>query len=416
MTLRLPRYVIVKSLATERTGFYWNVPTYYRNLGCTIPNEPLGTDYEVACGSDGTGGRAAALNGLFDEWNAKRCGESVPTGRLYHFGTVDWLFREYRASKAYQEKVSPRSRPDYERTMLLLADTLTKTGDRIGSRPVRSVTPRGADKIYEKIIHGPNGKRLRQGEKAIALCRKAWRVVHRLYPDEFDRKVPNPWEGVTRERRVKQKKVAVTREQVYAFANGCIDRGRPEAAAAAVICFEWLQRPENILGGYLRWTDYRSNEWPTAIRIEHHKTGELVWHPLEETANGITTKFYENAEAVLAKLPRRGIPMILREVKPPRSRPNEQTTYKPYSFSGFEKIIQKLRVEIGLPSTFTLDACRHGGMTELEEAELTDGQGRALSGHKTRQAYAGYAKQTLARALPATRKRYAHRLANTKRT
>jgi hypothetical protein len=30
----------------------------------------------------------------------------------------------------------------------------------------------------------------------------------------------------------------------------------------------------------------------------------------------------------------------------------------------------------------------------------------------TRQAYAGYAKQTLACALPATRKRYAHRLAN----
>jgi hypothetical protein len=30
--------------------------------------------------------------------------------------------------------------------------------------------------------------------------------------------------------------------------------------------------------------------------------------------------------------------------------------------------------------------------------------------------YAGYAKQTLERALPATRKRYAHRLANIERT
>ncbi|MCC6780664.1 MAG: hypothetical protein IT537_29160 [Hyphomicrobiales bacterium] len=52
---------------------------------------------------------------------------------------------------------------------------------------------------------------------------------------------------------------------------------------------------------------------------------------------------------------------------------------------------------------FTLDACRHGGMTELEEAELTDGQGRALSGHKTAQAYRGYAKETMRRALAATR-------------
>ena len=45
-------------------------------------------------------------------------------------------------------------------------------------------------------------------------------------------------------------------------------------------------------------------------------------------------------------------------------------------------------------------------MTELEEAELTDGQGRALSAHKSR-AYEGYAKRTMERALAATRKRHA---------
>ena len=49
-------------------------------------------------------------------------------------------------------------------------------------------------------------------------------------------------------------------------------------------------------------------------------------------------------------------------------------------------------------------------MTELEEAELTDGQGRALSAHKSR-AYEGYAKRTMERALAATRKRHAHRIA-----
>jgi hypothetical protein len=412
----LPRYVIDKPLASGLLAFYWNVPTYYRKLGCSIPNEPLGTDYGIACGEDGKGGRAAALNELFDEWNQRRLGGAAPVGRLFRYGTVDWLFREYKSSKAYLEKVAKRSRPDYERTMLMVADIVTKKGDRIGSRSVRSITPRGADKLYERTIVGAKGKRLRQGEKAVALCRKAWKVVRRLYPDEFDPKVPNPWEGVTRERRVKIKKPAATREQVYMFARGCIERGRPEAAAAAVICFEWLQRPENVLAGYLRWPDYRGKEWPNAIRIEHHKTGELVWHPLQETIGTETTLFYEDAEAVLAKLPRRGVPMILREVKPLRDRPEASPTYKPFSFSGFEKIIQRMRAEIGLPATFTLDACRHGGMTELEEAELTDGQGRALSGHKTRQAYAGYAKQTIERALPATRKRHAHRLANVERT
>jgi hypothetical protein len=80
--------------------------------------------------------------------------------------------------------------------------------------------------------------------------------------------------------------------------------------------------------------------------------------------------------------------------------------------SCFEKIAQQLRADIGLPAYFTLDACRHGGMTKLQEAALTEGQGRALSRHKTVQAYQGYAKETFDRALSATRKRHAHRLGN----
>ena len=44
MTLPLPRYVIAKPLASGATGFYFTVPTRYRKMGCTIPNEPLGGD------------------------------------------------------------------------------------------------------------------------------------------------------------------------------------------------------------------------------------------------------------------------------------------------------------------------------------------------------------------------------------
>jgi hypothetical protein len=288
--------------------------------------------------------------------------------------------------------------------MLLVADIVTKKGDRIGNRHVRAISPVSADKIYDIICNGPRGKRPRQGEKAVALCRRAWRVVHRLHPHQFDRHVPNPWEGVTKQRRTKATKAAVTRDQVYTFAWGCIEHGEPEAAAAAVICFEWLQRPENVLSGYLRWSDYRSKDWPSAIKIEHHKTGAVVWHPLEEVTDSGVVRFYEDAEAILARLPRRGVPMILREVR--------DGITKPFSFGGMQKIVQTMRAKIGLPSTFTLDACRHGGMTELEEAELTDGQGRALSAHKSQQAYEGYAKRTIERALSATRKRHAHRLAN----
>jgi hypothetical protein len=202
----LPRFVIAKHLKTGSTGFYFNIPTYYRKFGCTIPNEPLGTDYVIACGENGDGGRAESLNRLFDEWNAGRIGKPIEAGSLIRYGTVDWVFREYKVSKAYLEKVAVRSRPDYERTMLMVCDVITKKGDRIGGRSARSITPRAADRLYDHIIQGKKGLRLRQGEKAVALCAKAWNVVHRLYPDEFDKKVPNPWDGVTIRNRTKQEK------------------------------------------------------------------------------------------------------------------------------------------------------------------------------------------------------------------
>lgn len=407
MTLSLPRFVVAKTLADDRPAFYFQVPGKYRKLGRTVANYPLGRDYAVACGENGNGGRAAALNAHFDEWQDVRRGLPITGERAPIYGTVRWLFQEYRRSKAYTEKVSPRSRPDYERTMLLVEDVVTKKGDKIGDRRIKAITPISADKIYGIILDGPDGERPRQAEKAVTLCRRAWRVIHRLYPSEFNHEVPNPWSGVTMRRRVKSKKPAVTRDHVYAFARGAIERGYPEAGAAAVICYEWLQRPENVLAGALGWSDYRSKEWPSAIKILHHKTGATVWHPLEDTVDGVVVKFYPEAEEILAKLPRRGIPMILQEIKT-----RNGVAFKPYVYSGFQKIIQQLRKEIGLPPHFTLDACRHGGMTELEEAALTEGQGRALSGHKTAQAYRGYAKETFDRALSATRKRHAHRLAN----
>jgi hypothetical protein len=175
-----------------------------------------------------------------------------------------------------------------------------------------------------------------------------------------------------------------------------------------VICFEWLQRPENVLAGYLAWPDYRGKDAPTSIKIEHHKTGATVWHPLEEATEQGLVQFYPEAEAVLAKLPRRGVPMILQLKR--------NKTTAPFKPNRMAKLVRKLADGFDLPREFTLDACRHGGMTELEEAGLTTGQGKALSAHRSDRAYSGYAKFTQDRALGATRKRHAHRLTNERST
>ena len=155
--MKLPRHVIPKLLASGLTGFYYNVPTKYRKMKCPVPSEPLGTDFAKA--SD----RAKTLNGLFDEWDEARKGLPVTGLSEPRIGTIDWLFREYKQSKAYTEKVQVRSRKNYEWAMREICDTLTKKGDRIGSRPIKSVTPLGADKIYDRLTVGSKGVALPQG-------------------------------------------------------------------------------------------------------------------------------------------------------------------------------------------------------------------------------------------------------------
>ncbi|MBN9007288.1 MAG: hypothetical protein J0H40_17965 [Rhizobiales bacterium] len=400
----LPRFVIDKTVGTE-TRFYWTLPTYYRKLGCLIHKQndtALGTNYEQACI------RAGTLNALFDEWDRARLGEKPAAPIEGKPGSVDWLFRMYKASLDWKERVSKRTAPDHELTIRTLCDIRGKSGIRIGNRMISAISPTAADKLYEKVRTTPvrkgKAERPRTAEKVVAICRHAWKVVHRLHPEFFRKDVPNPWEGVAMKYRQKTVKAAVTRDDVYAFAWGAVNKGFPEAGAAAVICFEWLQRPENVLAGYVSWKDYRGKTAPTMIRIEHHKTGAMVLHPLEETvedaAGAIRTLFYEEAEDILAKVPKLGHGIVMRE-----------TTSGPVKWDPFSmgRLVRGLREELGLPPTFTLDACRHGGMTELEEAELTDGQGRALSAHRSK-AYEGYAKRTAKRAMAATRKRHAYRI------
>jgi len=67
---------------------------------------------------------------------------------------------------------------------------------------------------------------------------------------------------------------------IYRFAWASIEGGRPEAAAAAVICFEFLQRPAERISRVSGVAGLPRQERPTAIKINHHKTDAVVWHPI----------------------------------------------------------------------------------------------------------------------------------------
>jgi hypothetical protein len=65
-----------------------------------------------------------------------------------------------------------------------------------------------------------------------------------------------------------------------------------------------------------------------------------------------------------------------------------------YSEPYAQHLVQEIREKAGLPGYFTLEACRHGGMTELGDAELTEQEIMTLSTHATPEAARIYVKRS----------------------
>lgn len=387
----LPPYTSFKTLASGDTGYYWTCPMLYRKAGCPYTSAALGKNLS----QKGLMEAAGAWNARLEEWRREK-GNARVEPDMSRYGTVEWLVNAYLAHPSFLERVGEFSRPDYKRAFDRVCDLEIKRPDgelsRVGSAKIANIAVSTAEKIYAEF------GATRMGEKVLTYCKAMWKRMKPHHPDLFRTDTPNPWEGVTQKRRKKQTKGHVDRETVYAFAAGAIENGRGELAAAAVLAFEWLMRPSSIGAGYAPWTGYRASDHPDKIRLKHRKTDELALHPLEylDEETGAVVKLYEDAEKVLAQTPRYGTSIVCKK--------NGQL-FGDGTFLAHEVREMADKLEI---YGFSLDKCRHGGMTELEERGLTEGQGRVLSKHKTAAAYRGYAKETEKRVLEATKKRFGH--------
>ena len=376
--------MIAKRLRSGQAGYYWNARKSDIKGGFTLHREALGTDYGQACH------RAEFLNSQLDGWREDR--HATPSlDASPKYGSVDWWIESYYHSPAFS-KLKDRTKPSYRHQLRLLTEIETRTGGRLGDLPAKSITPAAVDKIYETLRGGKDGSKLRRANHTTDIAKKAWTVVQRTHPHQFV--LSNPFVGLTRIRSTATIQHA-TRTEALALSQAIRDQGHPHLAIVPLVCFEWLQRPENVLAGYLRWSDYRPPERPNHVKIVHHKTGAVVWHPLEAAGE----RFYPELEQRLADLDRRALPIVVTS--------GERGANRPYSFSYAKRIVREARRAAGLPEHVTMTACRHGGMTELGDAELTEQGVMSLSGHRSPDAARGYVKRTDVQRLSAARKRRA---------
>jgi hypothetical protein len=285
-------------------------------------------------------------------------------------------------------------------------------GRRIGTVPLRAITPAVADALYEKLCvvreTGSDGVVIERERRATALmamkiCRRAWFVAARNHPD----KVPyvNPFARMGLESSQRETPAA-TFDELRQFRAKAKEMGYPSLATAALIGWEWSQRVKDIFATF-KVEHYRPKEHPNAVRVVHSKTNEEAWIPLlDNTGAPLFPELMAELDAI--KRERIGGLMIVRDWGNRVPWPTWRSPDNPELTFMIAKV-RKIMLAAGLRSELTFTSFRHGGLTEMGDADLNDAQIRAQSRHRSAKILQRYVHRTVKQIADGAKKRRAVR-------
>ncbi|MCO5129385.1 MAG: hypothetical protein M9932_02335 [Xanthobacteraceae bacterium] len=382
-----PDLMTAKRLASGLVSYYWAPPTRAKKAGCPVAAEALGTDYGAA--------KARCDTVLNPHYHAWRTSSDEPTEPgIAKTGTFDWLVSIYKRSPRYT-KLPAETRSSYDRMLALVSDVTLTDGRRLGVIGLKSITPGVADKLYEKVRVNKDGKeRTRTAILAMRVCSRAWNTARRSETARVP--VENPFGKMGLTYKAKPTRL-FQYDDLMKFVAKADERGEPSLGTAAMLAFFWLQRETDIIGR-LTWGHIKPADAPNCARIFHHKTGETVDTPLYDVdGSALWPELMER----LDKAERRGTLIIMKD-KPDRFK--KLILPWPDRFS-FAKAVAKVRKAADIPDEVKFMGLRHGGNTEGAEANLTDAQIRALSGHLTTAAMLRYVQASKTQRVEGARKR-----------
>jgi integrase len=385
-----PRYMVARQLKSGVVGFYWVRPTWAKLQGCPLRVEALGPDYANAkkrCDD--------LLNPQFDAWRT-RDEVPLPSNRAAP-GTFDWMVTIYKSAPQYQ-KLLPKTRKDYDSALRLVSEYTLKNDRSFGTLELGSITPGTADRLFEQLKkRSGGGERVRTAILCVTVCKRAWNVARRSKPTL----VPslNPFQKMELEYHPKPTR-ATSHAELLRFVKAADAAGDHSIGTAAMIAYYWLQREEDILTR-LSWSHYRPIDDPGIARIFHHKTGELVDMPLhDEDGTALWPELMERLDATT----KHGTLIVTRDRIDRRRK-----VHLPWNENYFRHRVAEIREAAGIDFDVKFMGLRHGGNTESGNADLTDAQIRALSGHKTSAMTARYTKETMRQRRAGARKRLEER-------
>jgi hypothetical protein len=375
-----------------------------RKAGCPLSNEPLGTDHAKAVERAET-----VLLPAFDSWRTGGKSDAVPTAAA--FGTLDWVFAEYRADRRYT-KLDEKSKRNHEVGFRMVGGHVLKDGRKLGTVRLTAIDTAVVDALYDKLLvvkeKDADGNTIERERRttvnhAMKSCRRAWKIAARRNPGKVPTVNPFAAMGLVSSNR---ETPTATLAELQAFRAKAIELGLPSLATAALIGWEWLQREIDIFATF-EVAHYRPKERPNSVRVVHEKTGEENWIPLFDDGGA---PLYPELMAELDVIRRTRIAgLMLRRDRghhaPWPTWPKEDEVDLTHMSRKTKEVIRAA----GLRDELTFTSFRHGGFTEAADSDLTDAEMRAQGRHKSAKVLPRYAKRTMKQVAEGARKRRAAR-------
>ncbi|MBI2715693.1 MAG: hypothetical protein HYX37_14765 [Rhizobiales bacterium] len=416
--LPLPRYTRRKWLKGAQTwGYFFEPPTWARHPSeergpCPVGAEELGTDYGAAVRRV-----EGVLLPALDTWRTG--GATDPIRGAAPFGTLDWGLAIYRGTDKFR-RLKKSVRALHERGFDLVGSYGLKDGRRLGSVRLSAIDTGVVDPLYEKLLRVPvkdkDGKpvldtrgqpvmreRRTTVNHAMKSCRRAWNVARRLHPKDVPPENPFARMGLVESAGVVPEADYGELLEAVAAADGL---GVASLGTALMVTFEWLQRQEHIFNAF-ELDHYRPKDRPNEVLIVHPKNGEAVWIPLFDKGLPLFPELMGRMDAM--KRDRVGSLFFIRDWRDPIAKVPVPWATALGALDFVKKKTKEVIRAAGLRDELSFTSFRHGGLTELGDADLTDTQIRALSRQKSSKVLPRYIKRTRRQIVAGTVKRRALR-------
>jgi hypothetical protein len=295
--LPLPRYVIRKPLKSG-WAYFFNMPMWARRAGCPVQNTPLGTDHDAAVARAET-----ILLPAFDAWRTGGTTIAPSSPAIAAFGTLDWMFGEYRADRRFT-KLDAKSRRNHEAGFKLVGGYILKDGKRLGERRLTAIDTALTDDLYEKLLvlktTDADGNVIERERRttvnhAMKSCRRAWNIAARRHPGKLP--IINPFAKMGLRSSDRETPTA-TYTELVAFRAKAIELGLSSLATAALLGWEWLQRETDIFATF-DVSHYRPKDKPNLVRVVDEKTRQESWISLiDDTGLAVYPELMAELDAI----------------------------------------------------------------------------------------------------------------------